>query len=750
MLKWVRKLSNYSGTKNSMKARLVMITVLLSIGLCYVVMVICSTMFIKDEKYISFGEKQQTARLPITANRGTIYDSNMEVLAQSATVWNVIISPLALKDEPGKKQLCITELSAILDITEEKMAEHMEKKNQYEILARRVEKHVVDQVRVFMRKNKIYCITLEESSKRYYPSSTLASSVIGFTGSDNNGLYGLEYYYDETLSGRDGYTITAVDGKGNNLSVGYEQRVDAKNGDSLVLTVDSNIQYYLEKALLEGVAIHQPAEGAAGIVMDVNTGAILGMASSNQYDCNNPYDVYNPDTLAKLDLIEDPKEYKKAYAQARSNQWSNKAISYAYQPGSVFKPITASAALECHTASLESTFSCAGSYRVDDRTMRCVRSGGHGHLNFTQAMINSCNPSFIQMGLALGPEQFYQYFDLFGLTAKTGIDLPGEGVSQYYQAEQMSKVSLASCSFGQSTAVTPIQMITAMSAVVNGGYLVTPHVVSAVLDGSGNIKKTISTEVKHQAISQETSKIMRGVLEQVVSANGGNNAYIKGYRIGGKSGTSQKQTNAHADKDGVLRYKYISSFCAFAPADDPQIAVMIMVDEPTSGQIYGSAVAAPIVASVMEDVLPYIGVDKIYTDKDLSNLEAVVPNVVGKTTQVAKNTLSQNNLKIEVIGEGDSVKSQYPTVGTTVESDGTVFVYTDDEAKMDVVKVPNVLKLSPAQANQTLINAGLNVCIKGGAADNSGAYVIAQDYDAGAEVHRGTVVTIDCITADRD
>ncbi len=747
-LRMKKRLTEGSGSKDGMKARLALVCLVMLVAVAYVAANLCNTVFWKKDTYIAFGESQQTSRLTITANRGTIYDANMEILAQSATVWNVIISPKDLPDD--KKQVCLTELSAILGITEERMGQHLSQQNRYEILARRVEKETVDRVRKFMNANKIYCITLEESSKRFYPNGALASAVLGFTGSDNNGLYGLEYYYDETLSGEDGYTITAVDGKGNNLAVGYEQRVEAKNGNDLLLTVDSNIQYYLEKALQEGIAIHQPDEGACGIVMDVNTGKILGMASFNRFDCNDPYTVYDEDTLAELALIEDEEEYDKAYAEARMAQWSNKAISYAYQPGSVFKPITASAAFECGTAGLNSEYYCAGAYDVDDRKMRCVHTAGHGMETFTQAMIDSCNPSFIQIGLTLGSNLFYQYFDSFGLTAKTGIDLPGESGSLYYTADKLTKVSLASCSFGQSTAVTPIQMITAISAIVNGGYLVTPHVVSEVLDDSGNIVKSVETEVKHQVISRETSDVMRGILEQVVSAKGGNNAYIKGYRIGGKSGTSQKQTTASEEADGTIHYKYISSFCAFAPADDPQIAVMVMVDEPTSGQIYGSSVAAPICASVMEDVLPYIGVDKVYTDEDLDALQVTVPNVVGKTTQVAKNTLTQNELKMEIIGEGTTVLSQYPTVGAQLESGGTIFIYTEEVEELETVTVPEVLRLSPAQANQRLTNAGLNVCIEGGAAANSEAYVISQSIAAGTEVQKGAVITINCIKEDRD
>ncbi len=740
----------FTGTKRDYERRLRVVFALLIAGVITIIASLCYTVFADDDIYIAFGERQQMSRLDIVANRGTIYDSNMEILSQSATVWNVIISPTALKD--AQKQVCVEKLSDILGMSKEDMTAHLAKVNQYEILARRVEKSVIDQVRNFMTEEKIYCITLEESSKRYYPNGSLASAVLGFTGSDNNGLYGLEYYYDETLSGVNGYTITAVDGKGNNLSIGYDQRVDAKDGNSLVLTLDSNIQYYLEKALKEGIEIHKPSDGACGIVMNVNTGEILGMASFQNYDCNDPYTIFNADTLAKLSEITDEEEYKKELSKARQAQWYNKAISYAYQPGSVFKTITASAALECGTSTLNSTYSCHGSFRVGDRTMRCVRSGGHGTETFTQAMIDSCNPSFIQIGFGLGSELFYQYFDSFGLTAKTGIDLPGEGVSQYYTAQNLTQVSLASCSFGQSSAVTPIQMVTAVSAVVNGGYLVTPHIVSQVLDESGNIVTSYGTEVKHQVISEETSATMRDILEQVVSANGGNNAYIKGYRIGGKSGTSQKQTKDEDtvyDDDGNIQYKYISSFCAFAPADDPQIAVMIMVDEPTGGQIYGSAVAAPIVAAVMEDVLPYIGIDKVYTDKDLEALQATVPDVTGKTIQVAKNLLTQEELQIEVIGEGSTVLSQFPTFGTMLETGGKIIVYTDD-SEPEQVTVPSVLKLSPSQANARLTNAGLNVCISGGAAANSEAYVSAQSIAEGEKVERGTVVTITCVKEEHD
>ncbi|WMJ23765.1 penicillin-binding transpeptidase domain-containing protein [Paludicola sp. MB14-C6] len=697
--------------------------------------------------YSQKATQQQMRPSSIPANRGTIYDRNMQVVAQSATVWDVILSPVDIKGnlktdaeiEQRRKDIA-KQLSTILKIDEAKVLEQTHKKNQYEIIKKKVEKPEADAIRALVndRKRRWYCITLQENTKRYYPNSTFASSVIGFTGSDAQGLYGLEQTYDKELKGIPGYIVTAKNGIGEDMPVSYEERFAPTNGNNLVLTIDETIQHFLEKSLTQVMKEHTPKKGAAGIVMNVNTGEILAMANMPNFDLNNPYYILDDTVRTEVEKLPEDQQ-KDAKTKAQQAQWNNKAISYAYQPGSVFKTVVASAALEEKTSSLHSAFNCPGYVKVGDRTMKCHKTTGHGSLDFTGAIVNSCNPSFVKIGSDLGSNLFYKYFKAFGLTEKTGIDLPGEGTSLYYTADKLGAVSLASCSFGQSMALTPIQVVTAVSAVVNGGKLVTPHVVKDVMDQNNNIVKTNDTIVKRQVISEETSKTMRGLMEEVVNAKGGTNASIKGYRIGGKSGTSQKQT------PGDDQNAYISSYVAVAPMENPQLAVYIMVDEATSGQYYGSVISAPVAARVLSDTLPYLGYSPKFTEEEIANSEKVVPFVLEKGILEAQSALSaQGFTKAKVVGSGSNVVKQVPSSGSKMPRDGTVILYTEDVAET-TAKVPKVTDLTPSAAKALLESKKFNVLIKGLATGHQNSSITAQSIAPGTDAPIGTVVEITCL-----
>lgn len=724
-----------------------------------------NTSVFQHDSYEERANNYQLRREMIPATRGSIYDANMEVLAMSATAWDVTINPSEIqKDE--ERLLVAKGLSQILGIDETTILEQTKKQSQYELVKRRVEKDVADQIRAFIveedekikERNKgleddeklkslTGMINLVENSKRYYPNSTLASSVIGFTGTDSQGLAGLEVKYDEVLSGTPGYTVSLRNALNQTIpNDTVEEKYDPIDGNSLVLTIDETMQYFLEKTLQQVMALNKPAEGCCGIIMDVKTGAILAMDSLPNYDLNNWGEIHDQTLLDKLSGIIDEEEYQAARTEALSLQRYNKCVSQAYEPGSTFKTIVAAAAVEEGTSTLNSSFNCTGEIVVQDQTMHChVHPNGHGTINFTGAVVNSCNPAFVRIGASLGPDLFFEYFQGFGLTERTGIDLPGEGVSQYYTASQLkSEVSLASCSFGQSLAITPIQLITAVSAVVNGGNLYTPYVVQSVLDANGNVVETTQPTVRRQVISEETSAKMREIMHQVVLQKPGSNAYVEGYDIGGKSGTAQK-----LDK-GADSGIYVSSYVAVAPIDDPQIAVLVMVDEPTAGGFYGSVVASPPVTAILEDVLPYLGISPEYTEEQLAKQSVAVPKLLDMNPLEAASKLAQIGLgKPTVLGDGETVVRQVPSIGSMIPKDGTVILYTEQVEEKTVI-VPNVTGLSPAAAKARLEALQLNVDIKGAEIETSGAQITAQDIAEETEVPIGTLITLTSVKAERD
>ena len=702
---------------------------------------------INGEKYQNAAMEQQLYDTLLTAPRGDIYDANMNKLATSSTAWTVYITPNGianLKDETIKQKVKNTiadGLSQILGVDREKVYGYTEKNTYYVIVKKQVEKDVADAVRQFITDHSDLelssYIGLDETTKRYYPNENLASVVLGFVGSDNQGLSGIESYYDAELTGVAGRVVAAKTAEGTRMPYSYERVEEAVQGNSLVLTIDNYIQYIAEKYLEEGVVANAAQDRGACIVMNVNTGEILAMAIKGDFDPNQPFTL-SADDQAEVDAVTDEEQKSTLKAQLQNRQWRNKAVSDTYEPGSVFKVVTASMALEENLVNLNSTFTCGYSINIAGQTYHCHKRGGHGTQNLLKTMVNSCNPAYIMIGQLVGTSNFAKYFEAFGLTKKTGIDLPGESNSVYHSAEKMGSVELASSSFGQTFKITPIQMITAISAAVNGGHLVQPHIVSKVLDSENNIVKSVETTVKRQVISETTSQTIRKMMGAVVSESATKNMYVAGYSTGGKTGTSQKVTETIL---GDGRDLYIASYLAVAPIDKPEIAVLVMIDEPTAGQYYGSAVSAPIGAEILAEVLPYLGYEPQYTDKELASLSISVPNVVGDALSAAKGKITNAKLTYKVVGNGEKVVDQIPKSTESLHSGGVVILYTEESTQASVATVPDFTGLSVSSANATAKNAGLNIQFAGNTS-SSGVVAYKQSIERGKEVATGTVVTV--------
>lgn len=759
-----------------MKRRLnLWINLLIIVLILYIVFSIFKTSVTESDKWRELADSQQLKSTVVQASRGTIYDSTDQVLAQSATMYTVYCDQVMLWDDYVSKkdekieeykqlikdtndaekargyeeslsklktsQECFDDLVAFLAQTLEMDSEDIREKigdenSQYVILKKDIEKTVADKIEDYLTEEELDGVRCDPTMRRIYPQNELASNVIGHLNYDGDGIYGLEAYYDEYLAGVDGRIVTATARNGTEIPYRYKQSYEAQDGDSLHLNIDVNIQYHLETALKKAVELHKPTERACGIIMNPKTGQVYAMATNYSYNPNNPAEVTDKTIASQLSKLDkESKEYSEKRLNAWSVQWKNKAISELYFPGSVFKVITGSSALEEKAISLSDSFSCNTYIQVADYKIHCWSTRDHGSQNLALSMLNSCNPAFVQIGQRLGAEKFSEYFKAYGLTEKTGIDLPSEVSSIYMPLSRMGTVELASSSFGQTNKITPIQMITAYSAVVNGGYLVTPQIVDKITDSNGNVVKDFDTEVKRQVISEETSKEMREILEGVVNGQPGSNCYIKGYRIGGKSGTSQKLDTDNGET-------YVSSYCAFAPADDPEVIMLVMVDHPTGGEFYGSQVAAPICVEVFNDILPYLGLFPEYTEEELEKLQVSVPNVEFATIESATKTLENLDLEVKVKGDGNSVVKQIP-VGASVERGSSVVLYTDDSYKNDNVSVPNLQGLTREQAKEALESVGLNLSVEGSGADEDGAIASGdQNYAEGASVPVGTAVTV--------
>lgn len=738
-------------TTRSMRIRIIFVIVALCVFLTgYVSITLFNAAVVNSKEMSAMANDQQQSSFTIKAKRGTIYDRNNKVLAQSTTVWDIIISPGDIEEyEPQNREFICKGLSEILDVKYETLIKACEDtESRYYVAKKKVDRDTVEKINKFILKNDLKNVSVYsvENSERSYPNGTLAASVLGFINENEEG-YGLEAYYNSYLKGVDGRVVSTTDADGDVMPYDYSSRFAAKDGNSLVLTIDETLQYYLEKNLEITVSQHKLANRSTGIIMNVKTGAIVAMATAPGFDPNDPSYVYfENDRLTLAQMSADKKteeEILKAKQDIWGKQWQNKAVSELYIPGSVFKMFTCASALEEEVVSLDSTFECSGIADVAGTKIRCWNIGGHGVSTLTEAMIRSCNPAFIKIGQLLGVEKFSRYFEAFGFTEKTGIDLPGEADSLYVKESDMGIVELSSSAFGQTTKVTPIQMVTAAAAVVNGGKLVTPYVVDKIIDGEGNVVKSAQTVVKRQVISEETSATMRQILEDVVTANGGGNAYMSGYRIGGKSGTSEKIDDYNSGKTPELRY--VATFCAIVPIDDPEYVMLVVCDEPTSGYIYGSAIAAPVVSAVFKEGLEYMGIYPQYTADELAQQDVTVPWVGGYNSIRAEAQLTAAGLKAEYIGstDGTEVTGQVPSAGTVMPSGSTVMLYMGDIPLSDyrMSTVPNVIGMTVEEANKALSNAGLNISISG-AATGSEAKAVSQSVNSGLSVYRGTVIEV--------
>lgn len=704
-------------------------------------------MIINGEKLQSMASEQQLYDSLVTAPRGDIYDANMQVLATSTTAWTVYITPNSIKaieDEEKRenvKTVLAEKLSEILEVDRDTVYENTSAKSYYVIVKKKIEKEDTDKVRSFLASDEYKDlglashVGLEETTKRYYPSDSLASEVLGFVGSDDQGLAGIESYYDTILTGIAGRVIAAKNAVGTDLPLTYEKVEDAQKGNSLVLTVDNYVQYTAEKYLEAAIEENAVANRGVAIVMNVNTGAILAMAVKGDFNPNEPFKLSESDQ-ALVDAVTNEEEKSKLRTELLNKQWRNKAVSDSYEPGSVFKVFTASMAIEEDLVGSSMTFYCSGHTTVASQGYDCHKLHGHGSQTIMQALSNSCNPAFITIGQLVGVNLFSKYFKAFGFTQKTGIDLPGEGSSTYHAEENMTLINLASESFGQTFNVTPIQMITGVAAVVNGGYLVQPHLVSKIVDENGSIVKVTNTDYKRQVISEETSATMRELME-FVSENGAKNALVAGYDIGAKTGTSQKVSQILSSGNDYL---YISSCVTVAPIDDPEIAVLVLLDEPTGNQYYGGIIAAPVNSRIMADVLPYLGYVASYSEDELDNVTVTVPETVGLTLSEAKNKINNSKLEYRVVGKGENVLRQLPESGNQVLSGGIVILYTEESGDEEV-KVPQFVGLTAAEVNKLAATSGINIEFSGNIS-SAGLKAYMQSVNAGETVDAGSIVTV--------
>ncbi|NCE63353.1 PASTA domain-containing protein [Pseudoflavonifractor sp. 524-17] len=726
---------------------------------------------------------QQTYDQPVTANRGYIYDNEGEPLAMSAEAYYIQLSPRQIKEcqeayqkkvedavksgDESKKpaypeptdQSIAEHLAEILDLDPEAILKRLSKTNSmYEVIKTQVEEEEADQVRTYISQNGLTSgIYIMPSTKRYYPYASLAAQVIGWVNySENHGAYGVEAIYDDELGGKVGRVVTARDGRGNQMLYRYEDYVDGVDGNNLHLTINATIQHYCERILEEGVEKYEVQDGGFVIAMEPKTGAILAWANSPTYDLNKPRTIIDSGLNQRLEeIMNDPalteQEKSDASVALLMEQWMNKAITSTYEPGSTFKSVVLAAALEEGVVNENTTFTCGGSVMVKgyDEPIKCSNRSGHGTQTLAQAVANSCNPAFIDIGQRLGAEKFYDYLEAFGFTERTGIDMQGEPRPSdilLWPRDRFTNVDLAVASFGQRFQVTPIQMLTAAAAVINGGYLMKPYVVENITDSSGTILQHTEPTVVRQVISEETSQRCRAILEGVVKPPGtGKQAYQAGYRIGGKTGSSQTIKG----KDHT-----IVSFLGFAPADDPQIVVLLAYDSPkptepggnlTSGQWYisGGSMAAPQAGKLLADILDYMGVAKQYTEEEKATMDLPVPNVLGLSLADATASLKEAGLDVRTVGDGEVVTGQIPGQGMAIPGGSKVIVYLGEEKPTDKVVVPDVVStgMNRTQAQEAMANAGLYLKVSG-LATGDDVKAESQTITAGTEVERGTVVEV--------
>ncbi len=783
-------------------------SLLMTSAFCVLFTVVAGNFFkisvLENKKYQDMANDRHFGSIIIPAHRGSIYDAKSTALAKSATVYKVFLDPKCFRedlenlqkkidkratdikngtyqpsvetitDENGVehqvviednlpvsaeyfKQEVINLLSQKLEIKPEAVEEAMGMDSQYAVLQKQVEKPVADELLSFFSKNGFVSLNVEEDTKRYYLQSEYAAPVIGFTNADGHGMYGLEAYYDDYLSGTDGKTISAKDSHGNALPYRYSKTYPAKNGNDIYLTIDMNIQMNLEKYLQEMVEEYSVKNRACAILMNAKSGAVYGMATYPSFDLSEPYEIYDKSIKEQINMLNGDEKIK-ATSEALELQWKNKCISEVYEPGSVFKVITSGSAVEENLIDFDNDyFNCTGSVTIEggNAPIKCWNTSGHGSLNFFDSLKESCNPAFMEIGRRLHSDKFCYYFDAFGLNELTGIDLPAEAAGIGFSLEDMNEFNLAVCSFGQGETITPMEMITSYCAVINGGYLLKPYVVDKIIDQDGNVVLKNERTVKRQVVSEETSEKMREALEYVVNENQKGNVYIKGYAIGGKSGTSQRLSitaknkvmkKGEEEKDDEQEYG--ASYCCFAPADDPEVILLVLADMPDKSKAYyGSQTAVPTARKIFTDVLPYLGISPEYSAEELANLDVTVPILDG-SVEDAIATLDDLGLQHKKIGEGSTVIAQSPITGTMVSKGGTVYLYTESNHTVDYTEVPDLVGLSPEAANDSIVYKRLNYVAKGASISNGGVTVQKQNPEPGKKVPVGSTVELEFISSE--
>jgi len=725
-------------TTMDMKKKMLIVLCVCMIGFIYVLSYVVKWQIFKGGELSRAAIEQQTRDKTINSKRRSILDRNGNVLAASISVETVTASPVDVKKN---KNISVEEISqglaTILDMEYESVYKKLNQNTSYVIVKKKIEKALADKVRKYLDDNDVSGFTLVSDTKRYYPYDNLASHVIGFTGTDNQGLAGIELEYDSYLKGAAGRLITASDASGSEMPFDYERLIDPEDGLNVVLTIDENIQRIAEKYMEQAVEENQLANGACCIVMEVKTGEILAMTTKPDFNLNDPFVITNEEKLKEINEYPEGEERNVKYSEALNQLWRNKAVVDAYEPGSTFKIFTSAMAIEENVISNNDIFHCGGSVNVANYNIRCWKSGGHGAQNFAKAVQNSCNPAFIEIGARVGASKFYNYMHGLGFREKTGIDLPGEDIGLMHERSGFNEVELATYSFGQGFTVTPIQMITAVNAVANDGMMVKPHMVKRFVDIEGNVVKEFGIEEVRQIISESTSKQLREVLESVVSEGSGSGAYIKGYRVGGKTGTSEKTPRGNQ--------KYIASFIGMAPSDEPEIICLVLLDEPTTGVYFGGIIATPVARNILEESLLYLGVEPSYTAEELATMEATVPNIFGMTVEQAKQALGNANLKYSIEGNGGTVLNQLPKAGVKVNQQSTVMVYTEENMTNTTTTVPDLLNKTVNQVAVQVSSAKMNLDVQGAGSTTSNEAVLSykQSIEPGTVVEIGTTITVE-------
>lgn len=763
------KKDEYALSERAMTKRTYWVMLIFGIGLFLPLFaMLISLMIVQHDEIEADAMRNWTRSFNVSASRGVVYDRNGNVLAASSTVENIFISPKEINEENLDLDAIATFLANLLDGVEK--ADVLEKatdvKSEYKVIARRQTAEITDQVRAFVSENKIRGLYLEPEAKRYYPYGTMSAQLLGFTNSENTGASGLEAYYDSFLEGIDGAVITTKGNYETEMLYPYEKVYEATDGNNLILTVDTQVQQFLDKAMISAVEKYDVLNGAFGIVMNVNTGEVLAMTTLGSYDPNDYLEIVDERTVDRLaKMKEEALEYKEgtaeyetaiqayydAYNAAQSEQWRNRVVGDSYEPGSTFKLITLAAALDSGSVTPDYTYYCGGSEKIEGREqiLDCWKHEGHGSETLAQSLQNSCNIAFAHIGLQTGGETLYNYCEAFGLMEQTDIDLPGESSGVFHTKERMADNAdygtsyLTSTAFGQSIKVTPIQLVRAISAIVNGGYLVQPYVVSEIQDAEGNTIQKNSTTVVRQVISEKTSELMRQMMESVVSEGTASSAKIAGYHIGGKTGTGEKLDVF--DEYGNPVEDKIVSFVGVAPMNDPQYIVLIALDTPnpaTGYYVSGGIMAAPAVRDVFEDILPYLNVEPDYSDVDMRLVNVYMPNVTGMTEAQASEALAEKSLSYRIVGSGDTVTAQIPSTGLELPGNSTVILYMGEEKPNDKVMVPNFSGMTISQVSDWASMNGIYVHIKGSL---SGGNITAthQSISEGTLVELGTTVTVE-------